>query len=166
MAEFKVLVDDKEYTLEYVRDSVRQFEAMGGNIQDIRNKIYTTIDILFYCGLRKHHKDISSNLSKKISDKAIAEYGSDEVYSVLVEKFSVFLQYFGKRRHSKIASRTCRRNRATPPFGDNHNRKRTQTNCIQFRYSKIRARYERSRKNAPEIHNRYATNCQYLRRFC
>ena len=88
MAEFKVLVDDKEYILEYVRDSVRQFEAMGENIQDIRNKIYTTIDILFYCGLRKHHKDISLNLSKKISDKAIEEYGSDEVYSVLVEKFS------------------------------------------------------------------------------
>ena len=88
MAEFKVLVDDKEYTLEYVRDSVRQFEAIGGNIQDIRNKIYTTIDILFYCGLRKHHKEISLNLSKKISDKAVEEYGADEVYSVLVEKFS------------------------------------------------------------------------------
>ena len=40
MAEFKVLVDEKEYTLEYVRDSVRQFESMGGNMQDIQNKVY------------------------------------------------------------------------------------------------------------------------------
>ena len=88
MAEFKVLVDEKEYTLEYVRDSVRQFESMGGNMQDFQGKIYTTIDILFYCGLRKHHKDISFNLSKKISDKAIEEYGIDEIYPVLIEKFT------------------------------------------------------------------------------
>lgn len=88
MAEFKVLVDDKEYTLEYVRDSVRQFEAMGGSMRDMQSKIYTTVDILFYCGLRKHHKEIGVNLSKKISDRAIEEYGIDEVYPILMDKFS------------------------------------------------------------------------------
>jgi len=88
MAEFKVLVEDKEYTLEFVRDSVRQFESLGGNIQDFQGKIYTTIDILFFCGLKKHHKEINFNLSKKISDKAIEEYGAEEIFPVLIEKFT------------------------------------------------------------------------------
>lgn len=101
MAEFKVLVDDKEYTMEYVRDSVRQFESMGGNMQDAQNKIYTTVDILFYCGLRKHHKEISLNLSKKISDKAIEEYGINEIYPVLLEKFTEVFMSEGLNENKK-----------------------------------------------------------------
>lgn len=101
MAEFKVLVDEKEYTLEYVRDSVRQFESMGGSTQDIQNKLYSSVDILFYCGLRKHHKEISPNLSKKISDKAIEEYGIEEVYSVLVERFSSVYMGEGSSENKK-----------------------------------------------------------------
>ena len=101
MAEFKVLIDEKEYTLEYVRDSVRQFEAMGGNMQDIQNKVYTSVDLLFYCGLRKHHKEISPNLSKKISDKAIEEYGIEKVYPVLVEKFSSVYMGEGNKENKK-----------------------------------------------------------------
>lgn len=101
MAEFKVLVDEKEYTLEYVRDSVRQFESMGGSMQDIQNKLYTSVDLLFYCGLKKHHKEISPNLSKKISDKAIEEYGIEEVYSILVEKFSSVYMGEGNKEKKK-----------------------------------------------------------------
>lgn len=101
MAEFKVLVDDKEYTMEYVRDSVRQFEAMGGSMQDAQNKIYTTVDILFYAGLRKHHKEISFNLSKKISDKAIEEYGINEIYPVLLEKFTEVFMNEGSNENKK-----------------------------------------------------------------
>ena len=101
MASFKVLVDDKEYTFEYVRDSVRQFESMGGNIQDMQSKIYTTIDLLFYCGLRKHHSEINFNLSKKISDKAIEEYGIEEIYPVLAEKFNEVFMGSGDMKNKK-----------------------------------------------------------------
>ncbi len=88
MASFMVSVGDKQYTLEFVRDSVRQFESLGGNVEDMKNKIYTTIDNLFYCGLRKHHRNINFTESKKISDQAIEEYGASEVYPILVENFS------------------------------------------------------------------------------
>ena len=95
MAEFKVLIDDKEYTLEYTRDSVRQFEALGGSIQSMQEKIFTSIDNLFYVGLLKHHKGISYSLAKKIADEAVYEWGVSNIYPVLAERFTEILTHEG-----------------------------------------------------------------------
>lgn len=93
MAEFRISIGDKEYVMEYTRDSVRQFEAIGGSISGMQDKIFTSIDGLIYVGLMKHHAGISYNLAKKISDQAIEEYGAQEIYPVLAEKFTeVFMQ--------------------------------------------------------------------------
>lgn len=101
MAEFRISVDDKEYVMEYTRDSVRQFEAIGGSISGMQDKIFTSIDGLMYVGLMKHHPGINYNLAKKISDSAIEEYGASEIYPVLAEKFTeVFMKEgsFGKKK--------------------------------------------------------------------
>lgn len=93
MAEFRISVDDKEYVMEYTRDSVRQFEAIGGSISGMQDKIFTSIDGLMYVGLMKHHPGINYNLAKKISDAAIEEYGAGEIYPILAEKFTeIFMQ--------------------------------------------------------------------------
>ena len=54
----------------------------------MQGKIFTSIDGLFYVGLMKHQPGISYNLAKKLSDAAIKEYGSSEIYPVLAEKFT------------------------------------------------------------------------------
>lgn len=93
MAEFRILVSDKEYLMEYTRNNVRQFEAIGGSISGMQDKIFTSIDELTYVGLMKHHPGINYNLAKKISDSAIEEYGASEIYPILAEKFTeVFMQ--------------------------------------------------------------------------
>lgn len=95
MSEFKVSVGDNEYTLEYTRDSVRQFEALGGSIQSMQEKIFTSIDNLFYVGLMKHHKGISYSLAKKIADEAVDEWGVSNIYPVLAERFTEILTHEG-----------------------------------------------------------------------
>ena len=91
--EFRILVDNKEYVMEYTRDSVLQFEAIGGSISGMQDKIFTSINDLTYVGLLKHHLGINYNLAKKISDAAIEEYGASEIYPILAEKFTeVFMQ--------------------------------------------------------------------------
>lgn len=101
MGSFKVSVGDKEYEIEFTRDSVRQFESMGGNIQDMQGKIYTTTDLLFYAGLIKHHPEVNPNLAKKISDAAIEEYGIDTVYAPLVEAFMEVFTSAGEKPAGK-----------------------------------------------------------------
>lgn len=93
MAEFRISVSDKEYMMEYTRDSVRQFEAISGSISGMQDKIFTSIDGLIYVGLMKHHPGINYNLAKKIADKSIEEYGASEIYPILAEKFTeVFMK--------------------------------------------------------------------------
>lgn len=93
MASFDINVGDKKYTMFYDRDSIRQFENMDGKAADIQNKIVSTTDKLFYVGLRKFHSKISVAESQDICNKAIDEFGIDEVYAALVEAFSeVFTQ--------------------------------------------------------------------------
>lgn len=93
MSEFRISVNDKEYIMEYTRDSVRQFEGVGGSISGMQDKIFTSIDALIYVGLMKHQPGISYNLAKKISDSAIEEYGAMKIYPILAEKFTeVFMQ--------------------------------------------------------------------------
>lgn len=93
MAEFRISVNDKEYIMEYTRDSVRQFEAIGGSISGMQDKIFTSIGGLIYVGLMKHNPGTNYNLAKKISDADIEEYGAGGIYPILAEKFTeVFMQ--------------------------------------------------------------------------
>ncbi len=93
MAEFRISVGEKEYTMEYTRDSVRQFEAMGGSFSGLQEKTITSIDLLIAVGLAKHHPGIGHKLARKIADEAVEEYGTAAVLEVLVDKFSeVFMQ--------------------------------------------------------------------------
>ena len=101
MAEFKISINDKEYIMEYTRDSVRQFEAIGGSISGMQDKIFTSIDGLIYVGLMKHHSGINYNLAKKISDSAIEEYGAGEIYPGLAEKFTEVFMKEGSTSNKK-----------------------------------------------------------------
>lgn len=87
MAAFDISVGDKVYKMFFDRSSIRQFEELGGNISDMKEKMYTTTDRLFYVGLRKFHPQISFAEAVEVSNNAIEEYGIDTVYSPLIENF-------------------------------------------------------------------------------
>lgn len=93
MAAFDINVNNKTYKMFFDRASVRQFEEIGGNISDVKEKIFSTTDRLFYVGLRKFCPNISFAESQEISDKAIEEFGVDPVYGALLDPFmEVFTQ--------------------------------------------------------------------------
>ena len=93
MASFDILVSDKTYKMFFDRRSARQFEEIGGNLSDMKEKIFSSTDRLFYVGLRKFHPTISYAEAQELSDKAIEEYGVEEVYGALSERFmEVFTQ--------------------------------------------------------------------------
>ncbi|WP_444659392.1 hypothetical protein ACRQV7_02990 [Caproiciproducens sp. R2] len=101
MSSFNIQVGENQYEIEFTRDSVRKFEAMGGSINNAREKIQTSTDVLFYLGLITHNPTINPNLAQKICDKAIDEYGLGEVYSTLIDPFTEVFMQAGKKPAGK-----------------------------------------------------------------
>ena len=105
MASFNIEVDGKEYEMEFTRDSVRKFEKMGGTVENLQTQYQSTVDRLFVIGIMTNNPQINPNLAAKICNKALDEYGLDEVYSTLVEPYmEVFTQGGqGAKKHMRIS---------------------------------------------------------------
>jgi peptidase E len=96
MSIFYLPVGDKSYKMEYTRDSARLFESIGCSIQEMQTKIFLSIDGLMFVGLSTHNRAMNLNLSKKIADEAIAEWGPSELYEKLSERFAEVFMNAGK----------------------------------------------------------------------
>lgn len=93
MTSFDIAIGDKTYKMFFDRRSARQFEEIGGNLSDMKEKIFSSTDRMFYVGLRKFHPTISFSEAQELSDKAIEEFGVGKVYGVLSDRFmEVFTQ--------------------------------------------------------------------------
>lgn len=88
MAKFYLQIGEKSYEMEYTRDSARQFESAGYSIPAMGEKIFTSIDGLMFVGLIQHNPKMNLNLARKITDSALAEYDTGELYAALSEKFA------------------------------------------------------------------------------
>ena len=85
-------VGDKEYTLCLTRESVKEIEKLGFNIQGFMNKPVTFMDILWYGGFIANHKNVNQNLSLKIMDTYKSEGGDvSEVIEFLAGEYSNFV---------------------------------------------------------------------------
>lgn len=77
---------DKDYTLEYNRDSVRQMEAQGFSIIDIDSKPLTTISTLFAGAFLMHHRNVATN--RNLCDEIYRSFSRrDELIAALVEMY-------------------------------------------------------------------------------
>lgn len=102
MSVFYLPVGDKEYKMEFTRDSVRQFEAAGYSVAKMSEKIYTSIDGLMYVGLMGSTPGMNPGLAKKITDSALSEYDVFDLYTALTEEFAkVFMNGDDKPRKKK-----------------------------------------------------------------
>lgn len=73
--------EDKDYTLEYTRRSVREMEREGFNMNDLQSKPMTTIPQLFAGAFKAHHKYMKADDIERI----YALFGNKEM---LFEKLS------------------------------------------------------------------------------
>ena len=69
MSKINLTYKDKEYTLEYTRQSVRTMEAQGFTPADAETKPVTMIPILFGGAFQRHHKGMSRALQDEIYDE-------------------------------------------------------------------------------------------------
>ena len=85
-------INEKEYTLCLTRETVKQIEARGFNVQNYIEKPLTYTDILWHGGFLKNHADINFNLAIKLLETYQEEGGDiNEVIEFLAEEYSNFV---------------------------------------------------------------------------
>lgn len=73
----KITYQQKEYVLEYSRQSVRQMEAQGFVLDQISDKPVTMIPLLVYGAFMKNCKGVKRSLVDEIYDHIKDKVGSD-----------------------------------------------------------------------------------------
>ena len=92
MSTCTIEINEKEYTLCLTRDSVKEIEARGFNIQNFIEKPLTYMDVLWYGGFVANHPDVNLNLAVKLIEKYQEEGGDvNEVINFLADEYSNFV---------------------------------------------------------------------------
>ena len=80
--------ENKTYELEYNRQSVRQMESQGFNLEDISSKPMTTIPLLFRGAFYKNHRGIKTKFIDELYEKMTDKSG---LLNALLEEYSTTL---------------------------------------------------------------------------
>lgn len=68
MRKLKLKINDKDYTLEMNRDSIKWLEMNGFSIEEFDKKPITFYDMLWMSLFLANHKDVNPNLAIKLMD--------------------------------------------------------------------------------------------------
>lgn len=68
MRKLKLKINDKDYTLEMTRDSIKWLEAMGFSIEEFDRKPITFYDLIWTSLFIANHKDVNPNLAIKLME--------------------------------------------------------------------------------------------------
>ena len=68
MRKLKLKINDKDYTLEMTRDSIKWLEAVGFSIEEIDKKPVTFYDLVWTSLFITNHKDVNPSLAIKLMD--------------------------------------------------------------------------------------------------
>lgn len=85
-------IGEKEYTLCLTRESVKDIESKGFNIQNFIDRPLTFMDILWYGGFVAKHTDVNPSLAVKLLETYQEEGGDvNEVIEFLANEYSNFV---------------------------------------------------------------------------
>ena len=68
MRKLKLKINDKDYTLEMTRDSIKWLEAVGFSIEEFDKKPATFYDLVWTSLFVANHKDVNPNLALKLME--------------------------------------------------------------------------------------------------
>lgn len=95
MRQLKLKIKDKEYILEYNRDSIKWLESVGFNIEEFYKKPITYREILWQSLFVKNYSNtVNPNLAIKLMDSYAEEKGEAMVNKVVkfaFEEYSAFI---------------------------------------------------------------------------
>ena len=91
MKKLKVKINEKDYTLEFNRDSIKWLEANGFSIEDFDKKPLTYYDLLWYGLFLVNHKDVNPNLALKLMEAYSKEHKVSQVVRFAIEEYNAFM---------------------------------------------------------------------------
>lgn len=68
MRKLKLKINDKDYTLEMSRDSIKWLEAAGFSVEEFDKKPVTFYDLVWTSLFLANHKDVNPSLAIKLMD--------------------------------------------------------------------------------------------------
>lgn len=93
MRKVKLLINSKEYILEYNRESIKWLESMGFDVEQFYRKPVTYREILWQGLFLKNHKDVNPNLALKLMDTYAEEKGEIMVNKVVKFAFEEYTSF-------------------------------------------------------------------------
>lgn len=75
MSKITLNYNDKDYTLEYNRQSVRMMESQGFVLEEISTKPVTMIPMMFYGAFMKNHRGMKRAFVDEIYDEIVDKSG-------------------------------------------------------------------------------------------
>ncbi len=92
MRKLKLKINEKDYTLEMTRDSIKWLEAMGFSIEEFDRKPITFYDLVWTSLFIANHKDINQNLAIKLMDTYQKSGKSPaKVVKFAIEEYQAFM---------------------------------------------------------------------------
>ncbi len=92
MRKLKLKINDKDYTLEMTRDSIKWLEAVGFSIEEFDKKPVTFYDLVWTSLFITNHKDVNPSLAIKLMD-AYKKSGKNpaKVVRFAIEEYQAFM---------------------------------------------------------------------------
>lgn len=91
MRKLRLRINDKDYTLEMNRLSIKWLEANGFSVEDFDRKPVTYYDLLWTSLFIVNHKDVNSNLAIKLLETYEKENNVASVIKFAIEEYSAFM---------------------------------------------------------------------------
>ena len=93
MKKLKLKINDKDYTLEMNRDSIKWLEAMDFSLEEFEKKPVTYYDIVWASLFLTNHKDVNPALAIKLMDSYQAGGKSPaKVVKFAIEEYQSFIR--------------------------------------------------------------------------
>lgn len=92
MRKLKLKINDKDYTLEMTRDTIKWLESNGFSIEDFDRKPLTYYDLLWMSLFLANHREVNPNLAIKLMDSYKASGKNPaKVVRFAVEEYQSFM---------------------------------------------------------------------------
>ena len=91
MRKLKLKINDKDYTLEMNRLSIKWLESNGFSIEDFDKKPVTYYDLLWTSLFIVNHTDVNSSLAIKLLETYEKEHTVANVIKFAIDEYSAFM---------------------------------------------------------------------------
>lgn len=91
MRKLKLHINDKDYTLEMNRDTIKWLENYNFSLEEFINKPLTYYDLLWTSLFLMNHKEVNPNLAMKLMETYSKNHKVAKVINFAIEEYKAFM---------------------------------------------------------------------------